>query len=974
MISIIVPIFNAAEYLTDCVDSILGQTTAEPLQIILVDDSSTDNSLVIAKSYAKKHAEDPRRQVLLLTQPHSGQSIARNLGLQYAEGEYIAFVDSDDRIAPDWCDRHLSAIKGVDYVQSGYRRTSDALTESGWHVGIRRLPKHQYNYTSPCMRLYRRSALRGLQFEGGVIYEDVIFSTELWLSGATCRRIDYAGYLYTKNPASTTSVPHPDAQKRVLDELRNRIPMASWKGKLILWYTIFRLKIHFIMEVRKQMDPDFAMHKRTAMLLLLTACCMAPFMASAATYFASPEGNGDGSSYLTPTTFSDGVSKLSQPGDTLYLLEGTYYFTDKFSINKQGSKSKNIVISGYPGEKVTLDFHKVAYGTRGITVHANSLYVHIKDLAIAWSGKNNLYNEGSFCLFENLDIYGSADTGCQMKKGGNNIIKNVDSHDNFDYETMKVTTANFGGNADGFADKQFTGAGNHYIGCRAWGNSDDGWDFFQRVSTSNTIIENCICYQNGPAYYDMSKNPRATGVDKAWFDSKAGTQMIDRYGNTITISLEKYPCQGNGNGFKMGGEGTNHKILIHHCLAVANNARGFDQNNNGGTMWVYNNSAYTNNVNFGFTTAYGTNSLQNNVSLNGKNADDPKSKTVAANDHNTWNSGFNCSASDFLSLDTTQILAPRAEDGSLAEGTFMRLAEGSKLIDAGTDINLGYNGSAPDLGCYETAGEHHDPIPDDTIPEVQPEGSHAVAFVTTPQCAEDKALLSYLRQNDSLWIVETDANDNSVDYSQYEVVVLGSKPNSGAIGFAPLKGYDKPMVLLKPFLLKAGVWGWGTAVNTQDLSVLVNNSAHPLFEGVSITDGELQLFSQCATNAVTAISTWTATEGVETLASPVTQTSSSSIAILPAGTDCNGTVLPQRMVMIGVSEYSTTYLTNDGKRLIENAICYQLGIENTHSQQGQAIEHTKPSNNTSKKFIHHGQLFIQSGDYLYDGMGRRIDR
>ena len=298
--------------------------------------------------------------------------------------------------------------------------------------------------------------------------------------------------------------------------------------------------------------------KRFFIFILLAGCVSL----QAATYFASPNGTGDGSSYASPTSFATGVAKLTVPGDTLYLLGGTYEFTDKFSINKQGSSSKRIVISGYPGEKAILDFHQVPYGTRGITVHANSLYVHIKDLAIAWSGKNNLYNEGSYCLFENLDIYGSADTGCQMKKGGNNIILNVDSHDNFDYEEGFAPSksqhgpANFGGNADGFADKQFTGAGNHYIGCRAWNNSDDGWDFFQRVSSSNTIIENCVCYQNGLPYYDMSHHPRALGVDKEWFDQYVGTSVVDRYGNTITITLSNFPNLGNGNGFKMGGQYT----------------------------------------------------------------------------------------------------------------------------------------------------------------------------------------------------------------------------------------------------------------------------------------------------------------------------------------------------------------------------------------------------------------------------------
>ena len=258
MISCIIPVYNAAAYLPACLDSLLGQTTPEPLEIILVDDCSTDNSYAVAQSYAKKYAEDPLRKVMLLSQPHSGQSIARNLGMQHATGEYIAFVDADDRLAPDWCARHLKAIKKVDYVQSGYRRTSKGLTSTGWHVGIRRIPRHQYSYTSPCMRLYRRSALKDIRFEGGMIYEDVVFSTDLWLTNPTYKRIRYAGYLYTKNPNSTTAAPHFEAQKRVFEELHNRLlATTSWKGKCILWFTILRLRFHFIFEMSKKLDRDF---------------------------------------------------------------------------------------------------------------------------------------------------------------------------------------------------------------------------------------------------------------------------------------------------------------------------------------------------------------------------------------------------------------------------------------------------------------------------------------------------------------------------------------------------------------------------------------------------------------------------------------------------------------------------------------------------------------------------------------------
>lgn len=423
--------------------------------------------------------------------------------------------------------------------------------------------------------------------------------------------------------------------------------------------------------------------------------------ASSATYFCSPNGKGNGNSYTTPCSFATGIGKLSQAGDTLYLLGGVYSLGET-SINKSGNATRYIVISGYPGEQAILDFRQTAYGTRGLKIAGSSRYLHIKNLTLRYSGKNNLYNEGSYCLFENLDIYGSADTGCQMKNGGNNIIKNVDSHHNFDYEHYGSSGADFGGNADGFADKQHSGAPNHYIGCRAWCNSDDGWDFFQRVTGSETIIENCICYQNGPAEYDMRNHARYQ-TDKAWFNQVNGTTITNRYGEQQVVTLEHYPNHGNGNGFKLGGGYTDHKVLVHHCLSVANTVRGFDQNNNDGTMRIYNNTGYKNGYNFGFTTAYGTLTIQNNISFRGQNADAPQSKTTLANDHNSWNS-LAAAATDFLSLDTTVILAPRQANGDLAENTLLHLAAGSKFINAGVNVGLSFMGTNPDLGCYETDG------------------------------------------------------------------------------------------------------------------------------------------------------------------------------------------------------------------------------------------------------------------------------
>ena len=234
MISIIVPIYNAANYLDACLESLQKQTERN-LQIILIDDESTDASVAIAQKYV---AKDPCFE--LYEQKHAGQSVARNWGMSKAKGEYIAFVDADDAIEPDWCARHLVAIDGVDYVQSGYKRVQQAAVKN------QKYPCHRWQFTSPCMRLYRRQMISNIPFAQGMIYEDVLFSTDLWLSNATCRIIDYTGYLYTLNPESTTSVPHQEARELLFNTLKGKAHSASLKGKMIILYTLIRLHLHFL--------------------------------------------------------------------------------------------------------------------------------------------------------------------------------------------------------------------------------------------------------------------------------------------------------------------------------------------------------------------------------------------------------------------------------------------------------------------------------------------------------------------------------------------------------------------------------------------------------------------------------------------------------------------------------------------------------------------------------------------------------
>ena len=219
MISFIVPIYNAERYLKACIESLLCQTEQD-IELVLVDDGSTDRGLDVIASF-----QDPR--IRLFKRPHAGQSAARNYGIKQAKGEFIAFVDADDWIEPDWSEQHLQTITGVDYVQSEH-------------------PRNPYQYTAVWGRLYRRNAIQDIRFTEGMIYEDILWSVDLWLSKATYRIIDYRGYHYTLNPTGTTSRRHPDAEKRVFAELKQRTKGASRKGKMILLYTIIRLKLHFL--------------------------------------------------------------------------------------------------------------------------------------------------------------------------------------------------------------------------------------------------------------------------------------------------------------------------------------------------------------------------------------------------------------------------------------------------------------------------------------------------------------------------------------------------------------------------------------------------------------------------------------------------------------------------------------------------------------------------------------------------------
>ena len=104
-VSVIVPVYNVEKYLSRCLESLINQSLKD-IEIICINDGSTDNSLQILKQFAYKD-----NRIKIINQTNSGQSVARNKGLAIASGKYIGFVDSDDWIDNDYYEKMFETIE-----------------------------------------------------------------------------------------------------------------------------------------------------------------------------------------------------------------------------------------------------------------------------------------------------------------------------------------------------------------------------------------------------------------------------------------------------------------------------------------------------------------------------------------------------------------------------------------------------------------------------------------------------------------------------------------------------------------------------------------------------------------------------------------------------------------------------------------------------------------------------------------------
>lgn len=212
-ISVIIPIYNQQKYLSRCLDSVLIQTH-DDLEIICVDDNSTDSTSKIIKEY---EAKDFR--VHYFKNPGKGVSSARNYGIKKATGEYIGFVDSDDFIQPQMYEFLLRAImeNNCEMVVCGYERTKNQqikffdytarscnTSEFVDLYNFKNMLEKEMVLSSACSKLIRRDYLEKYGvFENYVIGEDTIFCARLWINSSKRILVDLPLYGYFLNCEST---------------------------------------------------------------------------------------------------------------------------------------------------------------------------------------------------------------------------------------------------------------------------------------------------------------------------------------------------------------------------------------------------------------------------------------------------------------------------------------------------------------------------------------------------------------------------------------------------------------------------------------------------------------------------------------------------------------------------------------------------------------------------------------------------
>lgn len=203
-VSVIVPVYNVEQYIEECLDSLVNQTL-DDIEIIIINDGSTDNSQEIINKYSKKY-----KNIKSFIQENHGQAVARNVGLTHATGKYISYVDSDDYVEINMFKELYDEIEenNFDIVISNIIKEENGesyVFKNYWNIKKEANKNFMTSHMGPVARLYSRELLikNNFKFMEGVIYEDLGSIPVLGMYTKKIKYINKAYYHYRVREGSS---------------------------------------------------------------------------------------------------------------------------------------------------------------------------------------------------------------------------------------------------------------------------------------------------------------------------------------------------------------------------------------------------------------------------------------------------------------------------------------------------------------------------------------------------------------------------------------------------------------------------------------------------------------------------------------------------------------------------------------------------------------------------------------------------
>lgn len=432
----------------------------------------------------------------------------------------------------------------------------------------------------------------------------------------------------------------------------------------------------------------------TALLLLV----LAPSQFAATFHVATNGNDAHDGSVGAPFATIQRAQEAVEPGDTVLVRGGTYHMREDqiarqvgqyacvSCLDKSGTPEHRINYWAYPGERPVFDLSQVKPEGRRVTAfRVDGSWLHLKGIEVVGVQVTILThtqsicfdNEGSNNIYEQLSMHDGKAIGLWIGDGSNNLVLNCDAYRNHD----DVSENRRGGNVDGFGYHGPKGSVNNvFRGCRAWFNSDDGYDFIN--SSESARIENCWAFYNG---FSTSFAPLGDGN---------GFKAAGEAGKTVANLPDPLP-----------------RHVVTGSVSVHNKVNGFYANHHpGGITWL-NNTSYRNQTNFNLrgrdpadnrTIIPGRDHrLKNNLGFAGETEVAELNAEASDVSYNYFTLPATITAEDFLSLDEADLVKPRQSNGDLPVVNFLHLAPDSDALDAGVDAGLPFRGKAPDLGAFE---------------------------------------------------------------------------------------------------------------------------------------------------------------------------------------------------------------------------------------------------------------------------------